>query len=103
MPNDHLRMLVELLRPAGVELARRWLAALLLAPESERAAIVDEVEARIAGLYCGGAEGDAEVKGGAVLDIAEAPVQREGFIEQVTRTYEGSGDADEARSRRSTG
>ncbi|MEN0020082.1 MAG: hypothetical protein AAF747_04260 [Planctomycetota bacterium] len=48
MPNDHLRLLTELLRPIGPELARRWLASLALVPEAERAAIVAEVEKRIA-------------------------------------------------------
>ncbi len=40
-------MLTELLRPASPELARRWLAALLIVPESERAAVVDAVEKQI--------------------------------------------------------
>jgi len=40
-------MLIELLKPAGPELARRWVAALLMAPAEERAAIVEAVEARI--------------------------------------------------------
>ena len=44
-------MLIELLRPAGPALARRWLAALLLAPESDREAIVESVEQRMATLY----------------------------------------------------
>ena len=52
-PNDDLLMLVELLRPAGPDLGRRWLAALLLAPEADRAAIVASVERRIAGMYGG--------------------------------------------------
>lgn len=40
-------MLVELLKPAGPELARRWVAALLLAPPEERDAIVEAVEAKL--------------------------------------------------------
>ncbi|MBL0920678.1 MAG: hypothetical protein IBJ10_00970 [Phycisphaerales bacterium] len=44
-------MVVELLRPAGPTLARRWLAALLLAPESDRPAIVQSVEQRLAETY----------------------------------------------------
>ncbi len=50
-PNDHVRLLVELLRPATPELARRWLAALLLAPEQDRASIVAAVEQRMSDLY----------------------------------------------------
>ncbi|USO00305.1 MAG: hypothetical protein H6810_06510 [Phycisphaeraceae bacterium] len=47
-------MLIELLKPAGPELARRWLAALLLVPESEREAVVDAVERQIVGEYASG-------------------------------------------------
>ncbi|MEM1331090.1 MAG: hypothetical protein AAGG07_11060 [Planctomycetota bacterium] len=47
MPSDHLRLLVDLLKPTGAELGRRWLAALLSVPEGERAALVEAVEARI--------------------------------------------------------
>lgn len=51
LPNDHLRLLIELLRPAGPELARRWLSALLLVPEHEREQVVDSVEAEIVNQY----------------------------------------------------
>lgn len=44
-------MLIELLRPTGPELARRWVAALLLVPEDERADVVDSVEKRIVETY----------------------------------------------------
>ena len=46
-PNDHLELLVELMRPGSVELARRWVSALMLAPASEREAIVQAVEAQM--------------------------------------------------------
>ncbi len=39
------------MRPASPDLVRRWVAALLLAPESERGAIVESVEARMAEMY----------------------------------------------------
>lgn len=51
LPGDDLRMLVELLRPAGPALARRWLAALMMAPEADRPAIVESVEQRMANMY----------------------------------------------------
>lgn len=76
-PDDHLRMLVELLRPAGPELGRRWLAALLLAPASEREALVEAVERRMSEEYG---------SGGALL-LGEPPVQRQGHVEQVVRSY----------------
>ena len=46
-PSDHLRLLIELVKPAGPELARRWLSALLLVPESEREQVVEAIEQRI--------------------------------------------------------
>jgi len=50
-PEDHVQMLVDLMRPAGAELGRRWLSCLLIAPESDREAIVRSVERRMAELY----------------------------------------------------
>ena len=46
-PSDHLRLLVDLLKPTGPELARRWLAALTLVPEEERESVIESVEAEI--------------------------------------------------------
>jgi hypothetical protein len=46
-------MLIELLRPGQVELARRWVAALSLVPESQRERVVASVEARIVAEYGG--------------------------------------------------
>lgn len=40
-------MLIELLRPAGPDLARRWVAALTLVPEHERERVVRAVERQI--------------------------------------------------------
>ncbi len=50
-PNDHLRLLIELMRPAGAELARRWLAALMIVPPDEREDVVGAIEARIVETY----------------------------------------------------
>lgn len=50
-PNDHLRLLAELLRPGGADLARRWVAALLVVPPEEREALVGEVERRVGQAY----------------------------------------------------
>lgn len=44
-------MLIELMDPASPELARRWVAALLLVPKDERARVVESVEAAIAREY----------------------------------------------------
>lgn len=52
LPNDHLELLIELMRPGSIELARRWVSVLMLVPESEREAIVEAVEAQIVADYC---------------------------------------------------
>lgn len=79
-PSDHVQMLVELLRPAGAELGRRWLACLMLAPESEREAIVDSIERRMAELYL-------EHDNSRRVEVVHPPVQHEGFIEQKFTAY----------------
>lgn len=81
-PSDHVRMLVELLRPATPELARRWLAALLLVPESERAAVVAAVERQITETY--------ERASPPELDVVHPPTASEGYVEQVVVTYAAS-------------
>ncbi|UYV13170.1 MAG: hypothetical protein NCW75_02520 [Phycisphaera sp.] len=73
-------MLVELLRPAGAELGRRWLACLMLAPESEREAIVESIERRMAELYL-------EPKADRAVDVVHPPEQHDGFVEQKITTY----------------
>lgn len=51
LPNDHLKLLVDLLRPGSVELSRRLVSALMLVPEHERESIVDAVESQIVADY----------------------------------------------------
>ena len=51
LPQDSAKLLVELLQPAGIELGRRWLAALLHVPQEEREAVVESVEAEIMKTY----------------------------------------------------
>lgn len=46
-PGEHLSILVEMMRPTGPELARRWLAALTLVPGEQREAVVAAVERQI--------------------------------------------------------
>lgn len=79
--NDHARMLVELLQPMGAELARRWVAGLLLVPRQERERVVDAVIGRIAEVYGSGTSDDV------CFDIAGEVVQKEGYVEQTIRTY----------------
>lgn len=83
-------MLVELLRPAGAELGRRWLACLMLAPEAEREAIVASIERRMAELYLDNGDDDGE----RTLNVAHSPQQREGFVEQKVTTYAVKTDGD---------
>lgn len=72
-------MLVELLQPAGPDLARRWLAALLTVDRAEREALVAEVERRVAE-RCGAPAPE--------ITVVHPPAQREGYVEEVTVTYE---------------
>ena len=44
-------MLIEVMRPMGPELARRWVSALMLVPEADRESVVDAVEAQIVAEY----------------------------------------------------
>ncbi|CAG0956125.1 hypothetical protein PHYC_00474 [Phycisphaerales bacterium] len=71
-----MRTLIELLQPAGPALARRWLAALLHIDRAQRGAVVEEFERRV-----------GIVPNADRLDIVHPPVQRDGYVEQVTTTY----------------
>lgn len=92
-PSEHLRMLVELLEPAGPDLARRWLSALLLVDREDRPALVAEIERRVVAAYAprATAPGDA-----GEITVVSAPVQREGYVEQVITTYGRGEDAPKA-------
>ena len=52
LPNEQLKLLIELMRPGSIELARRWVSALMLVPDGEREAIVSAVEVQIVADYC---------------------------------------------------
>jgi len=81
-------MLIELLRPAGPDLARRWLAALLLVPRDERAQVVGAIEQRINALYPLGPEELPESDESCPeIHVVHPPLQREGYTEQVEVTY----------------
>lgn len=90
-------MLVELLQPAGPDLARRWLAALLSIPRDERLAAVEAIEHRIATLY---AHHDATLNptdhpsaepaahpGDREIHVISPPTQRDGYTEHTETTY----------------
>lgn len=111
-PNDHARAIVELLRPASPDLARRWLAALLLVPAGERLGLVEAVERSIVAEYGGALRAgdgpassptgertadtatplddkvDNKVGEPRTLRVARPPVQRDGYVEQVFTEYE---------------
>lgn len=99
-PADHVRTLVELLRPAGPDLARRLVAALLLAPADEREAIVSSIETKMVELYAPLGADDPIDKQIAqtsadqtddqprMMNVIDPPVQRDGFVEQTIHTYE---------------
>lgn len=46
-PNDHLSMMLELCKPESMGMIRRWVSALMLVPEGERAGVVRAVEKQI--------------------------------------------------------
>jgi hypothetical protein len=77
---------VELLRPDGVELARRWLAALMIAPEAERPGLVEALERRLVETY-GVPRGSAPVESLQELRVARPAEQREGYWEQTHTHY----------------
>lgn len=83
-PSDHVKMLLELLRPCGIELARRWVAALMLVPTDEREAVVGAIEASLAREYAGA----GFVGEGRLTSVVHPPVQHDGYAEQVFTTYE---------------
>lgn len=85
-PNDHLRLLVELLQPAGPELARRWLAALMLVPRDERESVIAAIESRLVHVYGQPSPAPVEAPEGPALatplTLIDEPVQRDGYVEQ---------------------
>lgn len=84
-------MLVELLRPAGPDLARRWLSALLIVPADERETVVAAVERKVCECYPHGASAGAGAHppgGGRGLTLVQPPEQREGYVEQVEVSFE---------------
>ena len=97
LPNDHLRMLIELIRPATPDLARRWLASLLNAPEEEREEIVRAIEAKMRETYDDAERERAERR--QWLHVSGPEVQKDGYTERVERTYEVKPDEEDARSR----
>jgi hypothetical protein len=105
-PNDHVRTIVELLRASGTDLGRRWLAALLVVPDAERAAVVAAVEKRIAATYADapGTQGEPEKTNEVVVRLP--PRQRDGYVEEITKRYEVKPVRDQsarARPKRRTG
>ncbi|HVZ93999.1 MAG TPA: hypothetical protein VG797_05775 [Phycisphaerales bacterium] len=82
---------------AGPELARRWLAALLVAPPDERESIVSAIEMKMVETYVDGprderpaGENEQPALQGEPLRVTTEPVQRSGYVEQVMRTYAAS-------------
>ena len=99
-------MLIELLQPTDPDLARRWLAALLLVPRDERLSVVESVEQRIASMFDPGAPAVSNDE--EEIDIVYPPVQRTGYVEQTHTTYARKPDpaeheaTDDDASRRGT-
>ena len=81
-----------------MDLARRWLAALMLVPAAEREGVVEAVEGRIVEVYDRPADGASSADREIV--VRYPAVQREGYVEEVVKTYEvrnGNGAKADAR------
>ncbi len=105
-PNDHVRLLVELLRPLGPELARRWLACLMIVDEADREDLVAAIEKRVVETY--GLEKDAAASTPVPIPpdvtLVGKPVQKSGFVERVDTTYTvAEGSKPSAKQRRKQG
>ncbi len=94
VPADHVRLLVELLRPLGPELARRWVAALLAVDAADRAALVEAIERRVAELYAGVPR---RARPAREITLVRPPARRDGYVEQVETTYEVRAEPDAPR------
>ncbi len=73
-------MIIELLREGTPDLARRWLAALLLVPAGERAGVVAAVESSIVREY-------ASAPDEQVVRLVHPARELDGFVEQQIVTY----------------
>lgn len=84
-------MMVALLEPAGPDLARRWVALLLMVDAEDRPGLVAEMERRVVAAYAPPAGGASSRPGEASeppeIHVVGGPVQRDGYVEQVTTTY----------------
>lgn len=99
-PNDHVKAIIDLLRQGSPELARRWLAALLIVPDNERESVVSAIEQRVSELYplhapenstIDADEARAGISGQRdprQVRVVSPPAQRAGFVEQIIRTYD---------------
>ena len=86
LPQDHVKLLIGLLRPMGAELARRWVAALMMVPAEERLDVVGAVEERITRVY------GAARESGVIAKAMEDGVNGEA---KVGNSGAGDGQADE--------
>lgn len=76
------------MRPAGPELARRWLAALLLVPSEQREALVAEVERRVVAAHGRTPIAAREAESAErIVHIRGTPSQRGSFMEEVETSY----------------
>lgn len=93
-------MLVELLRTGTPELSRRWLAALMMVPADERAGVVSAVERQIVATYCPSTEEAPTLATSRHIHVVGPPVQRDGYVEQIERTYEVKSPSEKPKTQR---
>jgi hypothetical protein len=98
-PQDHVALLVGMLKHAEPELIRRWVAALLMVDEADRQRVVEAVEARIVETYTSVSNQRTE------FDLVHPPKDKQGYIEQVVTTYavrDGTSNAPAAKPGRAS-
>jgi len=114
LPNDHARTLVELLRASqggGIDLARRWLAALMLVPDGDRESVVSAIESRIVQQYTAAPLSErGHETAPPVVHVRSQAVQRDGYVEETVRSYQpapgapvGESGSEEGAARRRRG
>ncbi len=76
------------------------MAALMMVPPGERAGVVASVERRIVATYGPDRTTESDRAEGRQVRVVEPPVQHDGYVEQVERTFEVKAPARKSRKKR---
>jgi hypothetical protein len=72
-PNDEVSLMLSLLRPTGLNIGRRWLAALAMVPPEEQETVVAAVEQRIVETYSDSLDALSTIPHGPTVGRATGP------------------------------